>query len=386
MKWVRLRRSSQNSRRLIKFSQDLINDRLRRRFLANGVLQYRSAAHQGDRSQALLLPNCSRTMQDSKTPHLASHPAEGDHSAGEVIQHPYEPVDPFTASIPLRVWNNRRRDTINSVDEIGPPRTAGPGPPRTSHETGRSSQSLNIIGGNRPSLESTNSQGRRPTSPSVPIPARRNAIDVTLPPSSPGPDDIQQALVNQSYTENPYQLPFPAQANGIRKPRQSPSAQSLTARRLHKQSSSPSPHRGHFRRFGSLFGQVSDLSLPEDGDEKASTLSTQHSPTEVQEITRREKVVVFFTNVLLQQIYLNCLLRLPYMYYSRVDQIFQDAQLTMEEIKEMALRDSVAEDSQGPYSQMPKAYSRLKKNWERFIDNLMREWKTLNIISGLLLS
>ncbi|KAF9449378.1 hypothetical protein P691DRAFT_667543, partial [Macrolepiota fuliginosa MF-IS2] len=35
---------------------------------------------------------------------------------------------------------------------------------------------------------------------------------------------------------------------------------------------------------------------------------------------------------------------------------------------------------------MPKAYLRLKKNWEDFIDNLLREWKTLNIISGLLLS
>ncbi len=33
--------------------------------------------------------------------------------------HPYESLDPFTSSISLRVRNNRRQDTINSVDEIG---------------------------------------------------------------------------------------------------------------------------------------------------------------------------------------------------------------------------------------------------------------------------
>ena len=31
-------------------------------------------------------------------------------------------------------------------------------------------------------------------------------------------------------------------------------------------------------------------------------------------------------------------------------------------------------------------YERLKTTWESFIDNVMREWKTLNILSALLLS
>ncbi|KAF9449379.1 hypothetical protein P691DRAFT_653906, partial [Macrolepiota fuliginosa MF-IS2] len=75
------------------------------------------------------------------------------------------------------------------------------------------------------------------------------------------------------------------------------------------------------------------------------------------------------------------------MYFSRVNQIFVDAHLTLEEIKEMGLRDSAGgQPAHIRRSKMPKTHSRLKKNWEEFIDNLMREWKTLNIISGLLLS
>ncbi|KXN85212.1 hypothetical protein AN958_11577 [Leucoagaricus sp. SymC.cos] len=35
---------------------------------------------------------------------------------------------------------------------------------------------------------------------------------------------------------------------------------------------------------------------------------------------------------------------------------------------------------------MQRKFRRLKKDWECFIDNVVREWKTLNIISGLLLS
>ncbi|TFK25135.1 hypothetical protein FA15DRAFT_591189, partial [Coprinopsis marcescibilis] len=35
---------------------------------------------------------------------------------------------------------------------------------------------------------------------------------------------------------------------------------------------------------------------------------------------------------------------------------------------------------------MPRAYENLKNTWECFIDSVMREWKTFNIISVLLLS
>ena len=35
---------------------------------------------------------------------------------------------------------------------------------------------------------------------------------------------------------------------------------------------------------------------------------------------------------------------------------------------------------------VPPQYERLKVTWESFIDSIMREWKTFNIISVLLLS
>lgn len=72
------------------------------------------------------------------------------------------------------------------------------------------------------------------------------------------------------------------------------------------------------------------------------------------------------------------------------------AELSMEEIKEMALQDGSADAVaikhqvghhyfvEGAGGQSP-AYLRLKAGWEELIDTLMKEWKTLNIISVLLL-
>lgn len=69
----------------------------------------------------------------------------------------------------------------------------------------------------------------------------------------------------------------------------------------------------------------------------------------------------------------------------------------MEEIKEMALQDGSADIITVQHQvghrffvegagEQPPAYLRLKARWEELIDTLMEEWKTLNIISVLLLS
>ncbi|KAJ3564440.1 hypothetical protein NP233_g8292 [Leucocoprinus birnbaumii] len=116
-------------------------------------------------------------------------------------------------------------------------------------------------------------------------------------------------------------------------------------------------------------------------------------------LTAQDYVITFVTATLPRQIYLHFLLRLPSLYFSRVDRIFKATNLTMEEIKEMALQ-ATAEESkniqydmlQGGHQLVPEptklspAYQSLKSGWEHFIDNLMREWKTLNIVSVLLLS
>ncbi|KAJ3569972.1 hypothetical protein NP233_g4705 [Leucocoprinus birnbaumii] len=117
-------------------------------------------------------------------------------------------------------------------------------------------------------------------------------------------------------------------------------------------------------------------------------------------LAAQDYIMTFATKTLPQQIYLHFLLRLPSLYFSRVDRIFKATNLTMEEIKEMALQ-ATAEDLKDlqysmlyatPYggdfepTNLSPAYRRLKGRWEQFIDSLMREWKTLNIVSVLLLS
>ncbi|KAF6743475.1 hypothetical protein DFP72DRAFT_933203 [Ephemerocybe angulata] len=104
-----------------------------------------------------------------------------------------------------------------------------------------------------------------------------------------------------------------------------------------------------------------------------------------------------FLDVIPRQLYLYFLLHFPALYFSRVTRIFHDANLGMSEIKKMAL-DAV--ESGGVANKMlvyngifpqedndaPAEYVNLRTSWYSFVDSLMREWKTLNIISVLLLS
>ncbi|KAF8886608.1 hypothetical protein CPB84DRAFT_1539785 [Gymnopilus junonius] len=142
-------------------------------------------------------------------------------------------------------------------------------------------------------------------------------------------------------------------------------------------------------------------------------------------------ITAFSLDVVPRQLYLYMLLRLPSLYYSRVTRIFEEAQMSMPMIKQGILDAAKAkaeggyydvpmpvpmgpglgggqngwvEDKKGPgngaavmshpnlpwaYWEPPPesaAYSHLQTTWEAFIDSLQREWKTLNIISVLLLS
>jgi hypothetical protein len=91
----------------------------------------------------------------------------------------------------------------------------------------------------------------------------------------------------------------------------------------------------------------------------------------------------FLFDTLPRQLYLHFLLRLPAFYFSRVARIFEEAEMSMPEIKKMALTHSGQ-----PYDalSLQPVDSKLKNTWETFIDSLLREWKTLNIVSVLLLS
>jgi len=113
------------------------------------------------------------------------------------------------------------------------------------------------------------------------------------------------------------------------------------------------------------------------------------APVMVYPVKRPGSLSLIF-DVVPRQLYLHFLLRLPYLYFSRVTRIFEEADMSMLEIKEMA----VADLPQLQYTfiyfphrmDMGPHMSNLKASWEGFIDSLLKEWKTLNIISALLLS
>ncbi|KAF7317689.1 hypothetical protein MKEN_00856600 [Mycena kentingensis (nom. inval.)] len=98
-----------------------------------------------------------------------------------------------------------------------------------------------------------------------------------------------------------------------------------------------------------------------------------------------------------QQVYWLVLLRIPSFYFSRVSRIFEDARLSMPDIKRMArARSDEWKSPESLFVQVQSASHGLKglssnlvnfkSSWESFVDGLMREFKTLNVISVLLLS
>ena len=109
---------------------------------------------------------------------------------------------------------------------------------------------------------------------------------------------------------------------------------------------------------------------------------------------RYRAAATFVGQTLPRQIYLHLLLRLPSLYFSRVARIFEEADLTLPEIKKMALETASrglpstfdALTLEAGIAAVPPQYEKLKTTWEEFIDSIMREWKTFNIISVLLLS
>ncbi|KAF9445739.1 hypothetical protein P691DRAFT_805229 [Macrolepiota fuliginosa MF-IS2] len=109
----------------------------------------------------------------------------------------------------------------------------------------------------------------------------------------------------------------------------------------------------------------------------------------------------FLTDTLPRQLYICSLLRLPALYCSRVEPLSRDANMVLKELLNKAVEASSRgeKDFQTQMSEcgldpsydtfatsLPPAYQRLANRWGIFIENLMREWKTMNIVSGLLVS
>ncbi|KAI0059345.1 hypothetical protein BV25DRAFT_1860623 [Artomyces pyxidatus] len=107
---------------------------------------------------------------------------------------------------------------------------------------------------------------------------------------------------------------------------------------------------------------------------------------------------VFLFDTFPRQLYLHTLMRLPSLYFSRVARIFEDAEVSRPDIQRMIdacvtvkddgdhgpVRLPFPEDWNPPH--VSPALARFKYSWEAFVDTLVREWKTLNVVSALLLS
>ncbi|KAI5900167.1 uncharacterized protein SCHCODRAFT_02525771 [Schizophyllum commune H4-8] len=107
-------------------------------------------------------------------------------------------------------------------------------------------------------------------------------------------------------------------------------------------------------------------------------------------------------------LYLMLLFRMPVFYHGRVARVLEDAELSMAEVQKLARTTAsgwkdkgrkerqealaqlhhISNWSTAPQyaSQVTPAMHRFRDSWETFIDSLLREWKTQNIISALLLS
>ncbi|OAX34449.1 hypothetical protein K503DRAFT_774526 [Rhizopogon vinicolor AM-OR11-026] len=115
----------------------------------------------------------------------------------------------------------------------------------------------------------------------------------------------------------------------------------------------------------------------------------------------------FLMDTLPRQTYLHLLLRLPSLYFSRIARVYEDAELSRPDIQRLI--DACAPQPHLTSSPIPPgahyhpqpalpladewttanvspALVRFKNSWEAFIDSLLREWKTLNLVSALLLS
>ncbi|KAG8218229.1 hypothetical protein J3R82DRAFT_3797 [Butyriboletus roseoflavus] len=119
----------------------------------------------------------------------------------------------------------------------------------------------------------------------------------------------------------------------------------------------------------------------------------------------------FIMDTLPRQTYLHLLLRLPSLYFSRIARVYEDAQLSKPDLERMIGTYSSSRQLQqrqrivrsspippGAHHRAPvlpfpdewttanssPALVRFKQSWEAFIDSLLREWKTLNLVSVLL--
>ncbi|KAJ6566841.1 hypothetical protein B0H19DRAFT_1067115 [Mycena capillaripes] len=252
---------------------------------------------------------------------------------------------------------------------------------------------LNPPGQHRPTSASTSSRPSHPSAaPLSPSPhVFRHAGSLSMPYPSygiPAPSlryPTVPALLPQARNEPPYMTVNPFSLN-------LPRANSYYTTALPSRPSAPSPssspHSGHNT---SQLPYPSTLPLP-----ASSSVSLRRSAWGEQLVQSLIFILVFIFIGIPRQIYLHLLLRLPTLYFSRVSRLFEDADLSLPDIRRMAAANADQWKDGSPgflmtawipnEAAIPPHLLNFRHSWEGFVDSLLREWKTQNVVSALMLS
>ena len=218
-----------------------------------------------------------------------------------------------------------------------------------------------------------------------------NQMPDTVPPISNYQVDVPPVTMPMSYmgSSSAEQLTsqvFPDLLEPLRSETERPSIVG------HRSSYPSQPEEPIFTRFIRFFqfGRSHRVHSPKPDSSQPSTVPVIYHESEIE----WDKFALKFILVTVPgQLYLFILLRLPSLYFSRVARIFEEANMSLPEIKKMALETA----SQGlthefeiqmafESSSVPPSFKKLTSTWEYFIDSVIREWKTFNIVSVLLLN
>jgi len=95
---------------------------------------------------------------------------------------------------------------------------------------------------------------------------------------------------------------------------------------------------------------------------------------------------------IVRQLYRHVLLRLPSIYFTRVSRVFEEAEVSRPEVQRMIEGRNKGEvfrwpaDHEWVVPNVSPALIRFKESWESFVESVLKEWKTLNVVSALLLT
>ncbi|KAF8872945.1 hypothetical protein BD779DRAFT_316434 [Infundibulicybe gibba] len=272
-------------------------------------------------------------------------------------------------------------DRLDTLNDPGNQSTRGAPPTPT------------VVGG-APSSEPTEFSWRGSVGPSIQISPTSDSSDGTKHPYPPSSLGTPRA---------PSRLRVAIPATNIGTPigvgPTTPQSRAVAQRRA-----TPVPPADTITLVNPFTGQrwplTSSLRQPHESDRPQNQVEANKSPRENPNTTppRRSvklssqseislRVVANAAQEVIKEIYLLALLRLPPIYFVRVGRVIHDAELSEEDVEEISVRSDDAWEVKTDWTDGRRTkLATFKSSWESFASSLIKEWKTFNVVSVLLLS